>query len=72
MTSRPGASIAQPSWGTPAAPSARAARRRPARPCSGPVVRWGARGSAAADVAAAAAAARATAGLWTAVLLAVW
>ncbi len=70
MTSRSGASIAQPSWGRPA-PSARA-RRRPARPCSGPAVRWGARGSAAADVVAAAAAAVATAGLWTAFLLAVW
>ncbi len=66
MTSRSGASIAQPSWGT-RAPARREASVRPV----GPAARWGIRGDGSADVAAGVALLAATAGLWTAFLLCV-
>ncbi len=71
MTSRAGASIAQPSWGS-AGPAAREASVRRMRPGSRPVARPAIRGHAASDVAAGAALLAATAGLWAAFLLAVW
>jgi hypothetical protein len=75
MTSRSAAPVAQPSWGS-ARPAPREARRRPAvlSPWPDPSrgVCWGTRGRVASDVAAGAALLAATAGLWTAFLLAVW
>jgi hypothetical protein len=70
MTSRSGASVAQPSWGTPV-PAAREASVRAVPPLSHPVARWGIRGDARSDVAAGVALLAATAGLWTAFLLCV-
>ncbi len=71
MTSRSGASAAQPWWGS-ARPAPREARWRPVPVPSRLRVRWGTRGSAAADVAAGAVVLGATAGLWAAFLLSVW
>ncbi len=70
MTSRSGASVAQPSWGRPA-PAPRETGVGRLRPSRGPVARWGIRGDAASDVAAGAALLAATGALWTAFLLCV-
>ncbi len=70
MTSRSAASIPPPSWGS--APDVAASGRRLRSVPSGPSVRWGIRAGTTSDVAAGALLLAATAGLWTAFVLAVW